>query len=103
MPKPVDKYPLPAADSLGDACESAALQLSADILLFHAAVTIPFGVTPSLISPQLLDSAAHRPFAMFSGAFLYQTGLEQAAALFESLAQNHPFDCLLYTSDAADE
>lgn len=92
MPKRLSRFPLPAADSLGDACESAASQLMSDILLIHAAVTLPLGGAPSLISPQLLDSAVHRPFATFGNEFLYQSGLEQAAALFESLILNHAFE-----------
>lgn len=92
MPKHVLRFPLPAADSLGDACESAALQLMSDVLLIHAAVTLPLDGAPSLVSPQLLDSAVHRPFAIFNDEFLYQTGLEQAAALFESLVLNHAFE-----------
>lgn len=85
-------FPLPAAASDADACEAAALQLISDILLFHAAVTIPLGGRPSLTSPHLLDSAAHRPFFMYGGEFMYHDGLEQAAALFGSLAQNHAFE-----------
>ena len=88
----VASFPLPEAASLGDACEAAALQLISDILLFHAAVTIPLGGRPSLISPHLLDSAAHRPFFMYGGEFMYHNGLEQAAALFESLVRNHAFE-----------
>lgn len=68
------------------------MQLLSDILLFHAAVTIPLGGRPSLISPALLDSAAHRPFQVFGDTPLYLTGLEQAAALLESLVKNHAFE-----------
>ena len=92
MTRPVPRYPLPAAATLSDACEAAALQLLSDILLMHAAVTIPLGEMPQLISPQLLDSAAHRPFYLFGDDFMYQTGLDQAAALFQSLVQNHAFE-----------
>ncbi len=92
MPARIGHFPLPAAASTEDACEAAALQLVTDILTIHAAVTIPLGGLPSLISPQLLDSAAHRPFFMYGGQFMYQSGLEQAAALLQSLAQNHAFE-----------
>ena len=92
MARSVPRYPLPAAASLADACEATALQLAVDILRLHAAVTIPLGGRPSLISPALLDSAAHRPFQTFGDTFLYPTGLEQAAALLESLVQNHAFE-----------
>ena len=92
MPKSVSRYPLPAADSIGDACESAASQLMSDILLVHAAVTLPLGGASGVLSYELLDSAAHRPFATFGADFFYQTGFEQAAALFESLVLNHAFE-----------
>jgi prophage maintenance system killer protein len=92
VPKHVSRYPLPAADSIGDACESAASQLMSDILLIHAAVTLPLGGASGVLSYELLDSAAHRPFATFGGDFFYQNGLEQAAALFESLVLNHAFE-----------
>jgi len=84
--RPIARFPLPAAASQHQACEAAALQLISDILLFHAAVTIPLGGKPSLISPSLLDSAAHRPFFTMGHDFMYQTGLDQAAALLQSLA-----------------
>lgn len=83
---------MPAAASVSDACEAAALQLITDILVIHAVVTIPFGGQPRLISPQGLDSAAHRPFYSVAGDFAYESGLEQAAALLESLVMNHPFE-----------
>jgi hypothetical protein len=78
VPRRVARFPLPPAVSLQNACETAALQLVSDILLFHAAVTIPLGGRPSLIAPNLLDSAAHRPFFMYGSEFTYSTGLEQA-------------------------
>ena len=88
----VARYPLSAASPLSEACEDAALQLISDILLIHLTVTRPFGEISGLISPALLDSAAHRPFFILGDNFAYQTGLEQAAALFESLIKNHVFD-----------
>ncbi|OEJ96066.1 type II toxin-antitoxin system death-on-curing family toxin [Streptomyces thermolilacinus] len=39
----------------------------------------------------LLDSAAHRPAAAVFGEEAYPALLEKAAALFQSLAVNHPF------------
>jgi death-on-curing protein len=63
-----------------------------DILLIHAAVTLPLGGASGVLSYELLDSAAHRPFATFDKEFLYQTGLEQSAALLESLVLNHAFE-----------
>lgn len=42
-------------------------------------------------SPELLDSAVNRPRQSVFGDDAYPTIWEKAAALFESLAQNHPF------------
>jgi len=38
-----------------------------------------------------LESALARPFGTFDGKDLYQTAIEKAAALFESLIISHPF------------
>ncbi|MFX3616533.1 MAG: type II toxin-antitoxin system death-on-curing family toxin [Sporolactobacillus sp.] len=40
---------------------------------------------------KMLDSAINRPRASAFGEDAYQTFFEKAAALFQSLAQNHPF------------
>ena len=92
MPLQLAMYPLPAAASLSDACEAAALQLLSDVLFIHAVVTEPFGSSSAVLSLSLLDSAVHRPFYVFGPTFVYQNGLEQAAALLKSLAQNHAFE-----------
>lgn len=42
-------------------------------------------------SPDLLDSAVHRPQQSAFGRDAYQTVFEKAGALFESVAQNHAF------------
>jgi death-on-curing protein len=41
--------------------------------------------------PGLLESAVHRPQSSVFGEDAYHTIFEKAAALFESLGQNHPF------------
>lgn len=41
--------------------------------------------------PKLLDSAINRPRQSAFGEDAYKTVFEKAAALFQSLAQNHPF------------
>lgn len=41
--------------------------------------------------PGLLESAVHRPQSSIFGEDAYPTIFEKAAALFESLGQNHPF------------
>ncbi len=38
----------------------------------------------------LAESALHAPFASFGGTEAYPTTIEQAAALVQHLAQNHP-------------
>lgn len=42
-------------------------------------------------SPELLDSAVHRPQQSALGKDAYETIFEKAAALFISIAQNHVF------------
>lgn len=42
-------------------------------------------------SPDLLDSAVHRPQQSAFGDDAYKTLFEKAGALFESVAQNHAF------------
>lgn len=41
--------------------------------------------------PGLLESAVHRPQSSAFGEDAYPTIFEKAAAMFESLGQNHPF------------
>lgn len=47
----------------------------------------PIGIS----SPELLDTAIHRPQQSAFGNDAYQTVFEKAGALFESIAQNHAF------------
>ncbi|WP_275984086.1 type II toxin-antitoxin system death-on-curing family toxin [Paenibacillus hamazuiensis] len=42
-------------------------------------------------SGDMLESAIHRPMSSAFGEDAYPTIFEKAAALFESLGQNHPF------------
>jgi len=44
-----------------------------------------------VLSPGLLNSAVNRPGQSVSGEDAYKTIFDKAAALFESLAQNHAF------------
>lgn len=95
MPQSVARYPLPPAASLTESCEAAATGLARRIIGIH--FTFTFGprtsqTIPRLLSPALLDSAVHRPFFLFGDEFQYATGLEQAAALFQSLVLNHVFE-----------
>lgn len=49
------------------------------------------GETAGVKEPPLLNSAVHRPKQSAFGQDAYPAIPEKAAALFESLAQNHPF------------
>lgn len=84
-------YPLPRADTLHESCLLAASQLRSDVIYFHARALKETGGEPGVLSEANLESAVHRPFAMYGGTSAYNTPLEQAAALFESLNCNHAF------------
>tara|TARA_R110000868_G_scaffold57591_7_gene177876 strand:+ start:5635 stop:6015 length:381 start_codon:yes stop_codon:yes gene_type:complete len=57
-----------------------------DVLELHAALIGRFGGTHGLRDPGQLDAALHRPQSGY-----YYDVIEEAAALWESLSQNHPF------------
>ncbi|WP_417496149.1 type II toxin-antitoxin system death-on-curing family toxin [Maricaulis sp.] len=59
---------------------------AADVLALHAAQIERFGGAHGLRDPGQLDSALHRPQSGY-----YRDVIEEAAALWESLSQNHPF------------
>jgi len=50
-----------------------------------------FGGTSGLRDRNLLESALLRPYQTFDKKELYKTSVEKAAALIESLINNHPF------------
>lgn len=52
----------------------------------HADLIERYGGAPGLRDPGLLDAALHRPQTGY-----YRDVVEKAAALWESLDQNHPF------------
>lgn len=58
----------------------------ADVLAIHADQTGRYGGAPGLRDPGLLEAALFRPQTGY-----YADLIEQAAALWESLGQNHPF------------
>jgi death-on-curing protein len=62
-----------------------------EVLNIHQVLISRFGGRPGVRDIQLLESALQRPFQTFEGKELYQTPLEKAAALTESLLRNHPF------------
>ena len=58
----------------------------ADILALHADQIEAHGGTPGVRDPGLLEAALYRPQTGY-----YSDVVEEAAALWESLSQNHPF------------
>jgi len=62
-----------------------------DILLLHEFSIKDFGGASGVRDIGLLQSAIARPFQTFSGEDLYPTPFEKAAAIGESLINNHPF------------
>jgi death-on-curing protein len=61
------------------------------VLFIHARLIETTGGSHGLRDLGLLQSAVARPQATFDGADLYPDLWHKAAALMESLAQNHPF------------
>jgi death-on-curing protein len=59
---------------------------TADALFFHKQLIERYGGALGIRDLGALESAIHRPQSGY-----YDTLVEQAAALFESLLQNHPF------------
>jgi death on curing protein len=58
----------------------------AEVVAMHADLIKRYGGTPGLRDLGLLDAALYRPQSGY-----YQDIVEEAAALWESLDQNHPF------------
>jgi death on curing protein len=59
---------------------------TADALFFHKQLIERYGGAPGIRDVGALESALHRPQTGY-----YATVIHQAAALLESLVQNHPF------------
>jgi len=59
---------------------------TADALFFHQQLIERYGGAPGIRDAGALESALHRPQTGY-----YDTIIHEAAALFESLVQNHPF------------
>src|ERR1700757_2083563 len=60
--------------------------MTADALFFHKQLIERYGGAPGLRDAGALESARHRPQTGY-----YDTLIHEAAALCESLVQNHPF------------
>lgn len=84
-------YPLPPADTRHEACLLAAKQLRTNVIYFHAYALLETGGESGILSEQALESAVHRPFAMYGDESAYKNPLEQAAALLQSLICDHAF------------
>ncbi|HEV2700844.1 MAG TPA: type II toxin-antitoxin system death-on-curing family toxin [Steroidobacteraceae bacterium] len=59
---------------------------TADALFFHRQLIERYGGATGIRDPGALESALHRPQTGY-----YDTLIHEAAALLESLVQNHPF------------
>ncbi len=57
----------------------------------HALLIKDFGGQPGLRDKSGLEAALARPFASFGGNELYDSPIKKAAALLESIINNHPF------------
>ena len=62
-----------------------------DILLLHEFSIADYGGGDGIRDEGLLFSAISRPFQTFDGKELYESPIEKAAALVESIIINHPF------------
>ncbi len=62
-----------------------------EVLKIHEFLIDEFGGGQGLRDRSLLESALSRPFSTFAGEELYKTPVEKAAAVFESIVKNHPF------------
>lgn len=62
-----------------------------EVLFIHHYVISQTGGSHGVRDLGLLESAVARPRASYGGADLYEGIFPKAAALFESIARNHPF------------
>lgn len=62
-----------------------------DVLEIHSVLLKAFGGLAGVRAEGLLKAALARPFAGFGESEFYQSPAEKAAAILESIVQNHPF------------
>jgi death-on-curing protein len=62
-----------------------------EVEFIHDILIESFGGTPGIRDRDLLNSALSRPFQTFDNSALCLTAIAKAAALIESLVNNHPF------------
>jgi death-on-curing protein len=60
-------------------------------IYIHDNLIDKFGGSKGIRDEGALEAALNRPYATFDGLDLYQTPIDKAAALFESVIINHPF------------
>ncbi len=57
----------------------------------HDILIKTFGGSNGIRNVDLLQSALQRPYSTFEGKDLYNSPIKKAAALIESILNNHPF------------
>lgn len=62
-----------------------------EVLIIHTRVIKEFGGADGIRDRGLVDAAISRPFQTFDGQELYPSAIEKAAAIIESVLNNHPF------------
>lgn len=62
-----------------------------EVLIIHTRVIKEFGGADGIRDRGLVDAAISRPFQTFDGHELYPSAIEKAAAIIESILNNHPF------------
>jgi death-on-curing protein len=62
-----------------------------DVENIHNILIERFGGSKGIRDKTVLESAINRPFQTFDQKELYPTGIDKAAAIFESIISNHPF------------
>lgn len=64
---------------------------SGEVISIHEILIEEFGGSNGLRDLGLLESSVNRIYQTFEGKELYPSPIEKAAAIFESLINNHPF------------
>lgn len=62
-----------------------------EVLAIHSKLIKAFGGSHGVRDRTLLESAVYRPFMTFDGKDLYETPIDKASAILESIVKNHPF------------
>lgn len=60
-------------------------------MIIHTRVIKEFGGADGIRDRGLVDATISRPFQTFDGQELYPSAIEKAAAVIESVLNNHPF------------